>query len=557
MSSWFEALRPETVAGAVFLIGIIAAAGCALGSFRFFGVRLGIAGVLFVGLLFGHFHIQVEHHVLDFVRDFGLILFVYAVGLQVAPGFFSSLRKEGLALNLLAAANVALAAILIVAAIFWGKLDAPIAVGVFSGATTNTPSLAAAQTVLKDLAPEEEKVIKRPAQGYAVAYPFGVFGIILTMLFVKKVFRVDAAHENHELSRLLCRDARPVERRNIKIENPKYDGALITEIPEARDGLVLARLFHEGEVSVITPETRLHTGDVVLAVGQRHKLRALESVLGRESELDLHEMHGAIRSRRILVTRKEVVGKTVDDLDLDAELSVQITRVRRGDVDLTPGPGVRLQFGDSVIAVGEEKSLDAAAKVLGDSAQRLERTEIIPFFLGIAVGVLLGTLPLPVPGLSAPVKLGLAGGPLIVAIIAGSLRRIGPLMWFVPAGANFMLRDLGIILFLAAVGLKAGDGFVESLVHEGGLSWMLWGVVVTLLPLVIVSFFARIVLHMNFVVMCGLLAGSMTDPPALAFAGSMTGSESPYVAYAAVYPLTMILRILTAQFLMLMLYGVS
>ncbi len=553
MHAILEALKPETVTGAVFVLALVGAIGCALGNVRVLGIRLGIAGVMFVGIVFGHFHVSIEHHILEFVREFGLILFVYAVGLQVAPGFFSSLRREGLTLNALAALNVLLSVAVILAVVYIGKVELPAAVGIFSGATTNTPSLAASQSALKEVVAEDPEIVAKPALGYAVSYPFGILGIILTMLLIRKVFRVDVAREDHELSRSLCQEVRPVERRNIKIHNPNVVGKTVREVSRSYEGVVFSRLLHDGQVTVIVPDTRLGLDDVVLVVGQRQRLNALEAWLGGESDVDLTTIKGPVQSRPILVTHSSVIGKTIDELEVDTKYGVQITRIRRGDLDFTPGPAVRLQLADAVIAVGKEDGLAAVSRLLGDSPKRLQQTEVIPFFLGIAAGVLLGTLPLPIPGLAASVKLGIAGGPLLVAIVLGRLGKLGPLHWFVPAGASNILRELGIILFLCAVGLKSGESFIQTLLHGDGFYWMVCGAITTLIPLLIVAFLARIMLKMNYLTLCGLLSGAMTDPPALAFAGSITGSETPYVAYATVYPLTMILRILAAQIMVILL----
>jgi putative transport protein len=555
---WFADLfTPASVAGSVLVLALVAASGLTLGSVSVRNIRLGIAGVLFTGLLFGHFKLTLDPHVMEFAREFGLILFVYTIGVQVGPGFFSSLKKEGLPLNLMAAAVVLLGAGVTVGIIFLAGVETPVAVGLFSGATTNTPSLGAAQAALADTPGYTPDIGKLPGLGYAVAYPFGIMGIILTMIGVRYLFRIDLAREESELYRSLCRNERPaVDRINLKIENPNLEGVCLAEVPILnQSGVVFSRILHEGDLSVVCPDTCVHTGDIVLAVGPKDKLHALQLLFGSESDVDLHALPGKITSRRLLVTRKKVLGKTVAQLNFDIKYGVQITRVNRAGIDLSPGPGVKLQLGDTVIAVGEEHNLGEAASILGNSTKQLNHPEVIPVFVGIALGVLLGSFPVFVPGMPAPVRLGLAGGPLLAAITLSRIGRIGPLVWYMPSSANFMVRELGIILFLACVGLKSGDQFVATLLHGDGLRWMALAALITLLPLVIVALAGRVFFKMNYLNLCGLLAGSMTDPPALAFAGSVTGSEAPTVAYATVYPLTMILRILAAQVLVLLLMG--
>jgi putative transport protein len=542
------------VAAAVVVLGLVAATGLALGSVKVYGVRLGIAGVLFTGLIAGHVGMSIEENILEFAREFGLILFVYTVGLQVGPGFFASLRRRGLALNLMAASIVLLGAAVTVAIIFFGGVDTPVAVGMFSGGTTNTPSLAAAQSALTQTPGYTDEVSKLPGLGYAVAYPFGVLGIILTMIALRFLFRVDVEHEEHELVRAQCIDARPVERINLKVQNPSLDGVRLSDVTMLTEsGVVFSRIMHGEDVSVIGEDTVLHQGDTVLAVGHAHKLHALQLLFGSQSEVDLHAMPGAITTRRLLVTRKNVLGRTVDQLGLHIKYNVRVTRVQRAGIELPPSPGVTLQYGDSVIAVGEEKNLDRAAETVGNSRRQLDHPEVIPVFVGIVLGVILGSIPIALPGVPAPVRLGLAGGPLLVAIVLSRVGHIGPLVWFMPTSANFMLRELGIILFLACVGVKSGDRFVETLLDGDGLYWMALAAFITLAPLLLVGFVGRAVLKTNYLSLCGLLAGSMTDPPALAFASTVTGSDGPTIAYATVYPLTMILRILTAQLLVLLL----
>lgn len=555
--SWVvELFRGESTAQAVVVLSLVAAAGLALGSIRVYGVGLGIAGVLFAGLVFGHFGLGVAPEVLDFAREFGLILFVYTIGLHVGPGFADSLRRQGLVLNLLAAGIVLAGTLVTVLLVRAFGLPVPAAVGIFAGATTNTPSLAAAQQALQDAPGFSPEAAALPGLGYAVAYPFGIIGIIVTMLLTRRLFRVDLRQEAAALQ-AQERAARPhgeVTRKHIQVKNPNLDGVRLRDVPlHADGGIVISRVLHEGQVRVPTPDTEIHLGDVLLAVGPRERLEEFRVLVGIESPIDLTALESAITTRRVIVTRRAVLGKTVDELDLPTRHGVTITRVSRAGIEFTPGPAVRLQAGDTVLLVGPGEAIDRVAAELGNAARPLGIPEVIPVFVGVALGVFIGSWPFRLPGIPAPVRLGLAGGPLLAAILLSRVGRIGPLVWYLPLSANLMLREVGIVLFLAAVGLRSGTRFVETLVQGQGLVWMGLGAVVTLVPLIAAALIARLLVRMNFLSLAGLLSGSMTDPPALAFAGTLTGSDAPSVAYATVYPLTMILRVLCAQLMVLLL----
>jgi putative transport protein len=533
----------------------VAGTGLVLGSFRLRGIGLGIAGVLFSGLVFGHFGIRVNQDILDFARDFGLVLFVYSIGLQVGPGFFSSLRRQGLRLNLLAAAVVLLGvgAALVVHSV--GGVEAAAVVGILGGSTTNTPSLAAAGQALEQAVGEPAAlaaVAPLPGLGYAVTYPFGVVGIILVMLGVRFAFRISLGRETDELESSLASEAAPVKRANLEVANPNLVGLPLERVPLLSGStLVVSRIWHDGALRVPRPDTKLELGDVLLAVGPQDELDALRVVVGKESELDLRTMPSAITSKRVIVTRTGASGKTLAELDFIRRFGVQITRISRAEVEMSTSPAYEVQYGDTVLAVGTPENIDKVRAELGDAPRSLNYPHLIPVFLGIALGIFVGSWPFSLPGVPAPVRLGLAGGPLLVAILLSRVGRLGPLVWYMPLSANFMLREIGIVLFLAAVGLRAGDRFVETLVEGPGLVWMAWGAVVTLAPLLVVSIVARALLGLNYLTLCGLLAGSMTDPPALSFANDVSGSDAPSLSYATVYPLTMILRVLSAQLLVL------
>lgn len=550
----FNLMTNDSVARTVILLSAAIAAGTALGKIRVAGVSLGVAGVLFGGLILGHFKFAIDHAVLEFVREFGLILFVYTLGLQIGPGFFALLKSRGAGLNLWAAAvvlgGVAVAALWISS----GQVSAPAGVGLLAGATTNTPSLAAAQQALEQAgAPDDAAIVL--GLGYAIAYPFGIIGIILTMLLVRFIFRVDVKAEVRAAEESNRPAVPPPAARSFEVRNPNLVGRTIGDIPGlVGSGVVISRFSRGGVVSVGRPETELKLGDILHAVGPAAALEGVRIVVGPEASVDLKAVPGPVVNRRLIVTQPDVFGRAVDDVAAFAQHSVVVTRVTRGGLQFTPTPSLRLQFGDILMVVGELPQIDAAALAVGNSPKALDAPQPIPFFLGIALGVLAGSVPLALPGLPAAVKLGLAGGPLIVAILLSRAATTGPLVWHMPHTANLMLREIGISLFLAAVGLKSGEKFVELLLGPQGAWWLLLGAGITIVPLVTVGLLARAWKKINYAELCGLLAGSMTDPPALAFAQEMTASDAPAVAYATVYPLVMLLRVFSAQLVVFLLY---
>ncbi|MDL5055580.1 putative transporter [Oscillatoria laete-virens NRMC-F 0139] len=541
----------EGAAHTVFVLSLLTAIGLYLGNLKFGGISLGIAGVLFAGLLFGHLGIGVDERVADFAREFGLILFVYTIGLQVGPGFLFT-QKQGLHANLLAAGIVVTGWLTALAIFKISGIELGAIVGILSGATTNTPSLGAAQQALRLNPQLTNEMIQLPAMGYAVAYPMGILGIILAMFAVKWFFRVNVAEETALVTRELDKTRNQITTMNIVIENANLDGRTIDEIPSYKQlGVVISRLMRGGELLTPTGVTTLKTGDIIHAVGPKEKLDELLLITGRVSEQDLKAIPGCLSSKRIIVSQQSATGKSIGEISIHPDYQVTITRISRAEVEFTASPNLRLQFGDTVLAVGEEKDLEQFARAVGNSPKQLNHPQLIPFFLGISLGVLVGMIPFTIPGIPAPVKLGLAGGPLIVALILSRLGRIGPMSFYMPISANFMLREVGITLFLACVGLKSGHNFVATIM-AGGWVWVIYGAIITLVPLLIAGYVARALLKMNFVSICGILSGSMTDPPALAFANKMTHSDTPSLSYASVYPLTMILRVLSTQILVIL-----
>ena len=549
-----QLLAHESVARTVLILAVAIATGTALGKIKVGGVTLGVAGVLFTSLTLGHFGLNIELGVLEFIREFGLILFVYTLGLQIGPGFFALLKSRGMGLNFFAASIVVLGVGVAVLLIKLGRVDAVSGTGLLAGATTNTPSLAAAQQALRQSGAAESAAVIL-GLGYAVAYPFGIIGIILTMVVVRLIFRIDvraevkAAESAGKQSQLI-----PVTR-NFEVRNPNLAGHMLSEIPIlSGSGVVVSRVSRGGSVEVARPDTELHPGDIVHAVGPASALEALRLVIGPEAQVDLKAVPGPVVNRRLIVTQASVFGKSIDEVTAFAEHYVVITRVTRGGLQFTPTASLRLQFGDILMAVGEAPMIDAAAPSVGNSPKALDSPQPIPFFLGIALGVLLGSVPLVLPGLPAAVKLGLAGGPLVAAILLSRMATTGPLVWHLPHTANLMLREIGISLFLAAVGLKSGEKFVGLLLGPQGLHWLGYGILITFVPLLVVGIVARGWKKLNYAELCGVLAGSMTDPPALAFAQQHLASDAPAVAYATVYPLTMLLRVFSAQLVIFLLY---
>jgi putative transport protein len=555
MSWLFELHRIQPIAHAIGALAFVCVLGMALGSLKVRGIGLGTAGVLFAAIIVGHFGNPVDHQTLDFVKELGLILFVFTIGLQLGPGFFAALRQQGVKLNLLAAAIVIFGAVSAPLIGWFAGFDNAAVLGIFSGASTNTPSLGAAtQTLstLPDIAPDR---LSLPALAYAVSYPTAIVGIIGTLLLIKQIFRINPGREAEDFIAKSFIKAEPLERRTLVITNPNLDGVRIDAIPGLIEcGVTISRVRNSEATIPATDATVIRREDRLAVVGTRAGLAQFERVVGRSSDEDLVLAESDITFRRVVVTDRDVLGKTVGELNLDDRFGVAVTRVTRADLEMTAVPGLRLQFGDQLQIVGREEDLDKAAAAVGNSLKELSETHFIPFFIGIVLGIALGTMPIAFPGLPYPIRLGLAGGPLIVALILGRIGRIGRQVWHMPANTNLAFREFGIALFFAAVGLSAGAKFFATVFSATGLYWLLAGACVTILPLVLIGTFARAVWKLNFMDLSGLIAGSMTDPPALAFASNIAGSDAPTVAYATVYPLTTLLRILSAQVLTIVLF---
>ncbi len=543
------------VALASAALALSGALGLLLGGLNWRGIGLGIGGVLFAGLFVGHWAsvagLHLAPEMLEFVREFGLILFVFTIGIQVGPGFFATLQKAGLQFNLLAASIVVLGVLTTVALHFIAGIPVPALAGLMSGAVTNTPGLGAATQVLKDAGALPEAMAEA-SLGYAVAYPFGIVGILLTMIAVRSVLRIRIEDEETAYETARERGAAELPALNVALRNPNLDGLTLAEVPDLYDrGVVVSRLKRGDTLMHPSRKMTIELGDVLHLVGPADKLHAMVLILGEEVDVSLTSTKGTqLAWQRVAVTAKKALGKRIRDLGLD-ERGVTISRLSRAGTQLPVEPGLTLQFGDILTVVGAPHDIEAVKPLFGDSRKSLDMVQFAGVFFGILVGVAIGSIPILLPGLPAPLKLGLAGGPLVTAIVLSRVGFLGPFVFFMPPVANHALRELGIVLFLAAVGLKSGGKFLDTLIHGEGLMWMLYGIVITALPLLVVGFAARMVWKLNYLSLSGVLAGSMTDPPALAFANGMSQSAAAAIGYASVYPLVMCLRILAPQLLVL------
>ena len=540
------------VAHSVLILSLVIAFGIMLAEVKVAGVSLGITWILFVGIVFGHFNMTLNEHLLHFMKEFGLILFVYSIGLQVGPGFFSAFKKGGLTLNLLAMLVVFLGVVITIILHFVTGTPITTMVGILSGAVTNTPGLGAAQQANSDLNGVDAPEI---ALGYAVAYPLGVVGIILSLIALKYILRINTKTEEAEAERGLGHlqelTVRPI---SLEIRNEAIDGKKIKDIrPLMNRNFVISRVrYNDGqETELANSDTVLHLHDRILIISTPKDIEAITVFFGKQIDMQWEQLDKKLISRRILITKPELNGKMLSQLKIRNNFGASITRVNRSGVDLVAAPQLQLQMGDRVTIVGSELAVSHAEKVLGNSMKRLDHPNLIPIFLGIALGCILGSTPFVFPGIPQPVKLGLAGGPLIVSIL---ISRFGPqykLITYTTMSANLMLREIGISLFLACVGLGAGKGFVETVIYDGGYVWVGYGVIITIVPFLIAGLVGRYVFKLNYYTLIGVLGGSTTNPPALAYSNDLTSCDAPAVGYATVYPLTMFLRVLTAQILIL------
>lgn len=542
----------DGIAHTVIVVSLVITLGILLGKVKVKGISFGVTWILFVGIAAGHIGFTVEPQTLNFIKEFGLILFVFSIGLQVGPGFISSLKEGGIKLVGCAVAIVLLGVATTYVIYLVTGTPMPTMVGVLSGAVTNTPGLGAAQQAYADATGIDDPTI---ALGYAVAYPLGVVGIILSMIFVRVATRVNFVDENKALEEM-SGERNYADRLSVLFSNGALDGKNIAHLSTLINrSFVISRIMHnDGSITIADGDSVLKVGDRLRLICSPEDTEAIVAFLGQRIEISMEEWGAGqlsqkqLVSRRIIITKPEINGKRLSDLHLRTKYGINITRINRSGIDLIPYQGMELQMGDRVMAVGNETAIEQVAGVLGNSLKKLREPQLLTIFLGIALGVLLGSIPL--MNIPQPVKLGLAGGPLIVAILIG---RFGPhfhLVTYTTMSANLMLREVGLALFLAGVGISAGDGFIEA-IADGGYRWIGYGVIITVVPIILVGLFARLRLKMSYYTLMGLIAGSTTDPPALGYASGAAGNDMPAVGYATVYPVVMFLRVLTAQLLIL------
>ena len=549
---WLQSLLwdPSSVAHIVFLYAFVVAAGVYLGKIKIFGVSLGVTFVLFAGILMGHFGFTADTHILHFIREFGLILFVFCIGLQVGPSFFSSFKKGGMTLNLLAVGIVVLnIAVALGLYYLWnGRVELPMMVGILYGAVTNTPGLGAANEALNQLHYTGPQI----ALGYACAYPLGVVGIIGSIIAIRYIFRVNMAKEEESLKIQSGDSHHKPHMMSLEVRNESISGKTLIEIKNFLGRkFVCSRIRHDGHVSIPDHETVFNVGDQLFIVCSEEDAPAIVVFIGKEVELDWEKQDLPMVSRRILVTKPEINGKTLGSMHFRSMYGVNVTRINRSGMDLFADPNLILQVGDRVMVVGQQDAVERVAGVLGNQLKRLDTPNIVTIFVGIFLGILLGSLPIAFPGMPTPLKLGLAGGPLVVAILIGRFGHKLHLVTYTTMSANLMLREIGIVLFLASVGIDAGANFVQTVVEGDGLLYVGSGFLITVIPLLIIGTIARLYYKVNYFTLMGLIAGSNTDPPALAYANQTTSGDAPAVGYSTVYPLSMFLRILTGQMILL------
>ncbi len=554
--TWFnDLLWGDGIGHSILLLSFVIAVGIQLGKIKVFGISLGITFVLFVGIVMGHFGFTMNHEVLHFFKEFGLILFVYSVGMQVGPGFFSSFKEGGVTLNMLACGIVFLGVAVAVVLHFVTGIEMSTMVGILSGAVTNTPGLGAAQQAYSDMHGVTDNTI---ALGYAVAYPLGVVGIILSIIFIRYVFKVSFDKENEELNKIEAAHTTEAKPISLIVKNPAIFGKTVGELSallEHRE-FVISRVWHDDtkQIEIASASVQLKENDKIFVVTTEQDAETIKTFIGEEIDMERKQwirMESSFINRRILITKPELNGKRLGQLKLRKLYGINITRINRAGMDLVATPNLTLQVGDRVNVVGTETAVANVEKVLGNSMKRLNEPNLIAIFVGIGLGIILGSIPITFPGIPQPVKLGLAGGPLIVAILVSRFGYKYKLITYTTHSANLMLREVGITMFLACVGLSAGDGFVDTIVNNGGFAWIGYGFIITTVPLLIIGCVARYFYKVNYFTLMGLIAGSTTDPPALAYSNATAGNDAPAVGYATVYPLTMFLRVLTAQLLIL------
>lgn len=542
----------------IILYSVVIFTGIYLGKIKIFGVSLGVTFVLFVGLLLGHFGYTTSPEVLNFLRDFGLILFIFSIGMQVGPGFFSSFKEGGIRMNLLALLGISLN-VAVMLAIYYiqggaeGSTSISQMVGIMQGAVTNTPGLGAAQQTFLQVVPDGGNVSQQMSMGYAAAYPLGVIGIILTMILIKVIFKIDNAKETAELEAESSNSELAPHMMTLRVTNDLIDGLNMLKLHTLISAdYVVSRIEQpDGHVIIPTSKTEVHLGDLCLIVCQAQDEEIFNRFIGPSVEKKWEMEQGPVVSRRVLVTRTEYNGVKLGSLHLHDGYQLNVTRVNRAGMDLVASPGLRLQMGDRLTVVGKLTDIDNLAAKLGNSMKRLNEPNLITMFIGIFLGIVVGCIPLQFPGMTVPMKLGLAGGPLIVAILLSAYGHKIHLVTYTNSSANLLLRELGICLFLASVGIAAGKNFAATVFTPEGATWVLYGFAITMIPLLVMGIVARAKYKMNYFTICGMISGSYTDPPALAYGNKIANNDAPAVSYSTVYPLTMFMRVVAAQLVIL------
>ncbi|WP_078735939.1 putative transporter [Porphyromonas cangingivalis] len=546
----------QGVAHSILLIAMTIALGMALGKIKIFGISLGVTFILFVGILFGELGLRVNHEVLHFFKEFGLILFVFSIGLQVGPSFFSNFKKGGGTMNLIAAGIVFTGAIVTIIIHFITKLPITTMVGIMSGAITNTPGLGAAQQAYLDATGIEDPTIP---MGYAVAYPLGVVGIIMSIIALRVIFKISFKNEEEALRRARGGSDEALEPLSLEVQNVAIFGKTVSSLSESLSNrhFVVSRVYKRStqSIDIAGPDTILEEGDKIFVITRKEDVDPITMMVGKEIKMDRKQWvpsNAHFVSRRVVITKSEISGKSIGALNLRALYGVNITRVNRSGFEMVASSDFRLQYGDKLTIVGSDAALSSVEKILGNSVKHLHEPNLISIFLGIALGVILGSIPMMIPGIPQPVKIGLAGGPLLVAILLASFGHKYKIVTYTTTSANLLMREIGITAFLACVGLGAGEGFLDTVVNKGGHMWVLYGVLITIIPILLMGTVARLAFKINYFTLAGLIAGSNTDPPALAYANTLSDTDASAIGYATVYPLTMFLRVLVAQLMILL-----
>lgn len=535
----------------LLIISLTGLIGLYIGSFKIFKINIGITGVLFAGIILSYTGIKLNEEILHFIREFGLVLFIYAVGIQVGQGFFSSFRKNGLFYNLFTFIIVSLNVAITLLISFFSKIDKSVIIGMYCGGVTNTPALASAQATAATL--NHPEIINNISSGYALTYPGTILSLVLSIILIRVLFKDECNRDIEFASQ--PKDRSKITNITVKVENKNLDNTKIKDIPAIDDlNIVVSRIKKGNQIRVAHPDDTINTGDLILAVGEEDNLNKFIKIVGSKSEENLKETGGKIIHTRVVVTKKDLIGKKISETKIPS-YNVVITRVSRADREFIISDDYVIQLGDNIVMVGEEDDIKKAISLLGNSPKDLNYTDLVPIFIGIIAGIIIGAIPFKLPFITQSLKLGIAGGLLISAIIFANIGNIGKISWYIPPQSTILLRELGIIMFLAAVGLKSGKNFFEMLLSTEGLKIIALGLMISFIPIFMMGVILKKKYKLNYLTISGILSGSMTDPPALAFANSLADSNLPTMAYATVYPLTMFLRIISAQILVLIFYG--